>query len=469
MHKRQPSNLSKRSPSALALACATVLSSNAGAQGFDITTADAYDQDFDPANWRVELATQNAIAAPGTFTQVATGGDPGSYALLEVGVSTVSPPPREYVAVVYEPFSFNPACEGTIDSVVHRWTKQGSTLGNAIALVATQDGNLKMGGEAANVQPVGVWTAEAVTATVADINASGPTSLNADIGDPDLDPSGGPVQFGFAFWGASTAGPRDLPIDNWSVVINTTGGTPEYNVGGSVTGLAGSVTLQNNGGDDLVLSANGAFTGFSTGMTCGAAYNVTVAAQPTGQLCTVSNGAGSVADPTPADISDVSVSCVTATSELTLVTAITSGDPYAAAGVSVSYSYTVTNSGNVALAGPVSITDDTVTGVSCPAVTTVGNNDANLDPSEVLVCSGTYTVTQADVDAGSLTNSATASADGTTSAASGATGTAAPPPPPPPPAAPATPVPVAGLWALILTTLSVVFMGGVASRRRRAR
>ena len=106
-----------------------------------------------------------------------------------------------------------------------------------------------------------------------------------------------------------------------------------------------------------------------------------------------------------------------------------------------------------------------MTGVSCPAVTTVGNNDANLDPSEVLVCSGTYTVTQADVDAGSLTNSATASADGTTSAASGATGTAAPPPP----AAPATPVPVAGLWALILTTLSVVFMGGVASRRRAAR
>ena len=459
MHTKK-SILFNRSPALLTVACATILSHYAGAQGFDITTADAYDQEFDPADWEVVLATTNQIPSAGTFTQELTGGNPDAHGVLAMPQQTAPSIDPDVTAVVYRPYSFNPACEGTLESVVLRYDQELQVTPSGVALAVEQGGSVMLR-EAGGASGFPGWvTRPANTITVAQLNVN---SISFNTGS--LDASGGPVRFGIANYGTPQTSPFLAPIDNWSVVINTTGGTPEYNVGGSVTGLAGSVTLQNNGGDDLVLSADGAFTGFSTGMTCGAAYNVTVAAQPTGQLCTVSNGAGSVADPTPADISDVSVSCVTATPELILVTAITAGDPYAAAGDSVSYSYTVTNSGNVALAGPVSITDDTVTGVSCPAVTTVGNNDANLDPSEVLVCSGTYTVTQADVDAGSLTNSATASADGTTSAASGATGTAAPPPP----AAPATPVPVAGLWALILTTLSVVFMGGVASRRRAAR
>ena len=45
---------------------------------------------------------------------------------------------------------------------------------------------------------------------------------------------------------------------------------------------------------------------------------------------------------------------------------------YAAVGQSISYSYLVTNSGNVRLAGPVTVTDDKAT-VTCPAVNTVGN------------------------------------------------------------------------------------------------
>ena len=52
---------------------------------------------------------------------------------------------------------------------------------------------------------------------------------------------------------------------------------------------------------------------------------------------------------------------------------------------------------------------------SCPAVSTVGNFDANLDPGESLTCTASYTVDQADLNAGSVTNIADASADGTTS------------------------------------------------------
>jgi len=74
------------------------------------------------------------------------------------------------------------------------------------------------------------------------------------------------------------------------------------------------------------------------------------------------------------------------------------------------YNYLVTSSGAGPVVGPISVADDKVT-VTCPAVDTVGNNDGNLDPAEALTCSATYTVVQADIDAASITNTATASGD----------------------------------------------------------
>ena len=65
------------------------------------------------------------------------------------------------------------------------------------------------------------------------------------------------------------------------------------------------MVLQNNGGNDLSVSANGPFT-FSTPLASGAAYNVTVKTNPSGQTCTVSNGSGTVAS---ANITNVAVSC----------------------------------------------------------------------------------------------------------------------------------------------------------------
>ncbi len=84
---------------------------------------------------------------------------------------------------------------------------------------------------------------------------------------------------------------------------------PTYTVSGTVSGLSGTgLVLQDNGGDNLPIPANGAFT-FSTRITSGNAYSVTVLTQPTNlsQTCTVTNGAGTVS----ADVSNVSVSCTT--------------------------------------------------------------------------------------------------------------------------------------------------------------
>jgi hypothetical protein len=95
-------------------------------------------------------------------------------------------------------------------------------------------------------------------------------------------------------------------------IVGTGGGggeetTPTYTIGGTVSGLAGSgLVLQNNGGDNRSITANGSFT-FATTLANGAAYNVTVFTQPAGGSCSVTNGSGTV---NAANVTNVSVTCV---------------------------------------------------------------------------------------------------------------------------------------------------------------
>lgn len=81
----------------------------------------------------------------------------------------------------------------------------------------------------------------------------------------------------------------------------------------------------------------------------------------------------------------------------------------------ITYNYVVTNAGTSSLAGPVTITDDKVTSIPCQNLNTVGNLDNNLDPSESVTCTGTYAITQADLTACLVTNTATATVGGQTS------------------------------------------------------
>lgn len=87
--------------------------------------------------------------------------------------------------------------------------------------------------------------------------------------------------------------------------------TDTFSIGGTVQGLAGTgLVLQNEGGDDLAIAADGPFT-FSMPVPSGGTYAVTVATQPTGpsQTCEVVAGSGSVAG----DVTDVDVRCTTDT------------------------------------------------------------------------------------------------------------------------------------------------------------
>ena len=92
-----------------------------------------------------------------------------------------------------------------------------------------------------------------------------------------------------------------------NVSVSCSGGPVSYSVGGTVSGLGAglSVTLLNNGGNSLVVNANGSFS-FSTALASGAAYAVTVGTQPTGQTCTVANGTGNVAS---VNVTNVAVTC----------------------------------------------------------------------------------------------------------------------------------------------------------------
>jgi len=94
-------------------------------------------------------------------------------------------------------------------------------------------------------------------------------------------------------------------ITNWSGGDVAT--TPAYSVGGTVSGLTGTVVLRDNGGDNLPVAANGSFA-FATKLTSGSAYSVTVLTQPSGQTCTVSGGTGTVGS---ANVTSVAVTCTT--------------------------------------------------------------------------------------------------------------------------------------------------------------
>ena len=78
-----------------------------------------------------------------------------------------------------------------------------------------------------------------------------------------------------------------------------------YSVGGSATGVTGDVVLQNNGGDDLTVKANGAFT-FSDKVELGKTYAVTIKTKPSGLVCSISNGSGTV---TAENVTNVALAC----------------------------------------------------------------------------------------------------------------------------------------------------------------
>lgn len=83
------------------------------------------------------------------------------------------------------------------------------------------------------------------------------------------------------------------------------GGAQAFTLGGTVTGLNGSLTLKTTDGAELTLTENGAFA-FDGTLADGATYDAGIVAAPGVQTCTLANGAGTVDG---ADVTNLTVFC----------------------------------------------------------------------------------------------------------------------------------------------------------------
>jgi hypothetical protein len=98
-----------------------------------------------------------------------------------------------------------------------------------------------------------------------------------------------------------------------TLVVST--GPQTYTIGGTVIGLSSSGTVHVlNGSDNDAISGNGPFT-LPTSVVGGTAFNVSFGTLPTGQVCAVQNGAGTVAN---ANVTNVLVYCTYTKSIATL-------------------------------------------------------------------------------------------------------------------------------------------------------
>ena len=109
----------------------------------------------------------------------------------------------------------------------------------------------------------------------------------------------------------SVSGSASGTVASAPVTVNVVCSTMSFPVSATITGLAGpGLTLQNNGGNNLAVTANGTAV-FTSPVASGATYNVTVLNDPVSptQTCIVTGGSGTI---TNAPVT-ATVACTTVT------------------------------------------------------------------------------------------------------------------------------------------------------------
>ncbi len=138
-------------------------------------------------------------------------------------------------------------------------------------------------------------------------------------------------------------------------------------------------------------------------LECSASYEVTQADLDAGAVTNTATATGTPPTGPPLTPTDTVTSAWHQTPDLTL-DKVADVDSLPSVGETITYTFTATNTGNQTLTD-VSIADP-LDGLS-DLVCTPGQ-PTTLDPGGVLECTATYEVTQADLDAGAVSNTATA-------------------------------------------------------------
>src|SRR6059036_3855940 len=131
--------------------------------------------------------------------------------------------------------------------------------------------------------------------------------------------------------------------------------------------------------------------------SCTATHTITQADLNAGSITNTAtaSGGGATSAPASATVTAIQTKTITLAKDASPTT-------YSTVGTVITYTYTLTNSGNITLAGPFSVSDNKL-GTISPCGT------GPLAPGASTSCTATHTTTQADLDAGSITNIATSS------------------------------------------------------------
>ena len=291
-----------------------------------------------PGRPAAPIATGGTQQAAVTFTPVGeTGGAP-------VTSYTATASPGGATASCTAPctsITFNPMAVGTYTFTVHATTAAGngpeSPASNSVQVTSTM---YTVGGTVSGLAGSGLVLSLNSGAQDLPISTNGTFTFPTAIAGGSTyavtvgtQPSS-PTQTCTVTSGSGTVGSAN--VTNVAVACTTS----TYTIGGSASGIdVSGLVLQLNGGSNLAVNANGAFT-FTTPIASGSTYTVTILSQPAGRSCTLTNASGTVA---AANIANVSVACIALPQ---LVLSATDDRLFARYGHIVDYAVILANNGD---------------------------------------------------------------------------------------------------------------------------
>ena len=193
--------------------------------------------------------------------------------------------------------------------------------------------------------------------------------------------------------------------------------SPSFSIGATITysfDVTNSGNVDNDGpimiNDDNLGAPFQCFAGpllVGDTLGCDREYTLDAADLTSGLIVNTATASGDGVT-SPSDSATVSNSD---TPEITL-TKSASPDPVPVGVTSVTYTFTVENTGTaqlLAAANPITVNDPLIGAVDCSAQPTVLNAPVGGTAGDSFTCTATYTLTQAQIDAGEVVNTATAS------------------------------------------------------------